>query len=92
MVYFVGVMVTNDEIKRLNFMCARCASNKSSSATAMIDACVIALLNLPKRLTVIYNARKVIEINKAGKVGYIQYSFHQFIMNETQAFVRLIFR
>ncbi|MDD5631023.1 MAG: hypothetical protein PHI13_03200 [Methylococcales bacterium] len=64
----------------------------SSSATAVIEVSAIVLLNIPKRLAIIHNARQVIAINKTGKIGSVHDSFHPFIMNGIQAFVRLIFR
>jgi hypothetical protein len=45
------------------------ASSKSSSAVAVIEVSVTALLIVPKLLAIIHNARQVIAINKAEKVG-----------------------
>jgi hypothetical protein len=45
------------------------ASSKSSSAASVIEASVTAHLIVPKLLAIIHNARQVIAIKKAGKVG-----------------------
>ena len=45
------------------------ALSKSSSAVAVIEASVTALLIVPKLLAIIHNARQVIAINKVENVG-----------------------
>jgi hypothetical protein len=54
--------------QQAEFSSVLAASSKSSSVAAVIEASVTALLNVPKLLATIHNARQVIAINKAEKV------------------------
>jgi hypothetical protein len=54
--------------QQAEFSSVLAASSKSSSAVAVIEANVTALLIVPKLLAIIHNAQRVIAINKAAKV------------------------